>query len=126
MTTREVYTFGGSLLITFFLTRFFLYLFPDVNLNIGKYNIHHLFVGVVLLIIVIVLLVVGIKTKSVFVIGGVGAALALDQIVFLITTDGGDITYLGNISFWGAIVSVAITLFVLGGLYYYEKNISRR
>ncbi|HEY3486695.1 MAG TPA: hypothetical protein VGL10_01400, partial [Gammaproteobacteria bacterium] len=37
-----------SILITFVVLRAYLHLFPGTNLNVGAYNIHHLFTGLLL------------------------------------------------------------------------------
>ena len=37
-----------SLVATFLVIRFYLYFSPDSDFNVGAYNIHHLFTGLVL------------------------------------------------------------------------------
>jgi hypothetical protein len=44
---------------------------------------------------------------------GVGSAMVLDQIVFLIATDGSNASYLKPVSLWGAIVFEAMAVIVL-------------
>jgi hypothetical protein len=44
---------------------------------------------------------------------GVGSAMVLDQIVFLIKTDGSNASYLRPISLWGAIILVALAVGLL-------------
>ena len=38
-----------SLLITFIFLRIYLHLFPDTNLDVAGYNIHHLYTGLLLI-----------------------------------------------------------------------------
>jgi hypothetical protein len=44
---------------------------------------------------------------------GVGSAMVLDQIVFLITTDGSNASYLKPVSLWGAIILEALAVALL-------------
>jgi hypothetical protein len=74
-----------SLLGTFVVVRLLLWRSPDSDFDIAGYNIHHLFTGVLL-----------------------ATAAALDEVVYLIATDGSNASYLLPVSFWGGAVVVGL------------------
>lgn len=109
----------------FAVLRILLHLSPNSNFNVGAYNIHHLFTGLVLIMVGGVPLAMchlgkklGLLATSVF---ALGLGMALDEWVYLITTDGSDASYLLPISFWGGAAAIAVAmayvvlLAVLGG-----------
>ena len=114
--------FISSLLLTTSLLRIFLILFPATNLNFGKYNIHHLFIGAFLVVVALVFFILDIVNNIVIVLAGFSSALVLDEIVYLIATDGSDKAYLTPISLWGAIILTAIVLIFTVFLYRYNKQ----
>lgn len=106
-----------ALLGTFVLIRLSLYVRPNADFFVGSYNIHHLFTGLLLVAVFVPPLLVrqvpG-RLDDFLVAGtGVGLSLALDEWVYLITTDGSNASYLLPISFWGGAVLVgAVAAFV--------------
>lgn len=107
-----------SLAVTFLVIRVYLHLSPNSDFNVGQYNIHHLFTGLVLVTfcgIAAILFKERSRLMDAAVIGfGVGLSLALDEWVYLITTDGSNASYLLPISFWGGVVCVGLAcLYVL-------------
>ena len=78
--------------VTFLVTRAYLHWQPDTDLNIGRYNIHHLFTGVLIVAICGIPAILGVSGRQARIIltmgFGVGLSLALDQWVYLIVTDG--------------------------------------
>src|SRR3989338_5678248 len=100
--------FAAALMLTFIITRLYLWIFPHANIDFGPYNIHHLYVGAVLLILTSIVMIAEISHWIVIIIAGISSALILDQLVFLIATDGRDLTYLGKTSLWGGIIAVLI------------------
>ncbi len=114
--------FALALAFTFAITRITLFVSPHLNVNFGLYNIHHAYLGVILLIFITLFYVAGFNHYILALLAGVGSALFLDQLVFLVATDGGDLTYLGSVSFWGGVVSVVLVLATTGILYYFRKK----
>ena len=109
---RRAHILGVSLVATFAVVRAFLYLRPDTDLNVGAYNIHHLFSGVVLLAACGIALVIS-ETRSrlseAATAGfGVGLSLALDEWVYLVATDGSNASYLLPVSWIGGSLMVAL------------------
>lgn len=104
----------GSLLITFTALRVSLYVSPNSNFDVGPYNIHHLFTGLLILTICAIPLLLfeqrG-RLANLLMIGfGVGLSMALDEWVYLIATDGSDASYLLPVSLWGGIIVVGATV----------------
>lgn|GEM_PF-793856 len=101
-----------AMIITFAILRAVLHVAPNTDLNVGRYNIHHLFTG-------LLLIVAGGIPLAIFqnhsrwldaarLIFGAGLGMALDEWVFLIATDGSNASYLLPISFWGGVVMIAL------------------
>ncbi len=107
---RRAFAFGISFILTMFLLRLFLYFSPSTNFNIFGYNVHHLYLGALLLIVVFVLLMMDILSLVVFIVGGIASSLIIDEWVYLIFTDGSDLSYLMSVSLFSAI---GLGLFVL-------------
>ena len=107
---------AAVLLVTFAGFRIALHLAPDTDLNVGGYNIHHLFTGLLLVAAGGVPLAIGGASRRsrdlAVVLFGVGLAMALDEWLFLIATDGSNASYLLPVSFWGGALLVG-----LAGLY---------
>ena len=83
---------------TFAVTRAWLHWSPDTDLNIGPYNVHHLFTGVLILAVCGIPAILGTggpRVQLALTAGfGIGLSLALDQWVYLIVTDGTNASYL--------------------------------
>jgi hypothetical protein len=102
----------AALIVTFVVTRVVLHASPHSNFDVGGYNVHHLFMGVLLLLIGGVPLVVRSERTKLLdacaLVFGAGLALCLDEWVYLIATDGTDESYLLPVSLWGGVVMVAL------------------
>jgi hypothetical protein len=100
--------------VTFVVMRAYLHLSPDTDLNVAGYNVHHLFTGVMLLTlggIPAVLLRanhhLALPSIGLF---GVGLALALDEWLYLIVTDGTNASYITPMSFLGGLAAVTAAI----------------
>lgn len=102
----------GSMLLTFIILRIALHMAPNSDLNIGRYNIHHLFTGLLLATIggIPLALFQGSSRKLDLarLIFGAGLGMALDEWVYLIATDGSNASYLLPVSLWGAVVVIGL------------------
>ncbi len=102
----------GSLLLTFVVVRLALSRSPDSDFDIAGYNIHHLFTGVLLAAAAGIPLALRPGRSRALdvacVVFGAGLALALDEVVYLIATDGSNASYLLPVSFWGGVVVVGL------------------
>ena len=111
--TRQSRQILSSMLVVFAATRVLLYLSPTSNFDVAGTNIHHLFSGILLLVIAGIPLVLGRghgHVRNVLnIIFGAGLALVLDEWVYLIFTDGSDMSYLTPVSLWGGVVMTVLT-----------------
>lgn len=123
---QKIILFATILIVTLFVVRVFLLTFPFSNLDLGPYNIHHLFFGAFLLVITVIFLNLGVSNKLVIVIAGVASALILDEIIYLIATDGSDLAYLTPTSFWGAVTLTLVVLLTAGVAYRVTAGIKRK
>lgn len=85
---------------------------PDSDLDILGYNVHHLYTGLLLATVAGVPLVLRpgqSRLLDLCCLGfGAGLALALDEVVYLIVTDGSNASYLTPASFRGGMVVVGL------------------
>ncbi len=103
-----------AMTVTFVVMRAYLHTSPNTDLNIAGYNIHHLFTGLVLLTLggipAVLLPASHPWSLPVLAVFGVGLALALDEWLYLIVTDGTNPSYLLPVSFWGGFVAVVFAI----------------
>ena len=102
---------GGLLLIVIIL-RIWLQFSPNSDFNVGSYNIHHLFTGL-LLVTIGGLPLAFLEGRSRWLdlaalVFGIGLGMALDEWVYLIATDGTNASYLLPVSLWGAVVVIGV------------------
>lgn len=119
-----------SMLATLIVLRLWLHASPDSDLDVGGYNIHHLFTGLALIVAGGVPLVVfrgyTRRLQVALVVFGVGLAMALDEWVYLIATDGSNASYLLPVSFWGAVIAVGAAVAYTVGLTVYRTGRRQR
>lgn len=110
--SRQAMIIAASMVVVFVLMRIVLHLAPNSNFDVAGYNIHHLFTGVLLLIIAAVPLVLGMTKGKVGtalnIVFGAGLALVLDEWVYLIATDGSDASYLLPVSLYSGMILIAL------------------
>ena len=119
---KRLSVFIISLLAALVLLRVFLSILPSTNLHFLGYNVHHLFIGAFLIVILLLLFIVDIINKITIILAGISSALVLDEIVYLIATDGSDASYLTPVSLWGAITLTATILTLAIILYNAKKH----
>ena len=107
----------AALVLTFVIVRTALAFSPDSDFDVAGYNIHHLFTGLLLILIAGVPLAVSAGrnrwTDLASIVFGCGLALALDEWVYLIATDGSNASYLLPVSFWGGVIVVGVAALYL-------------
>ena len=111
---------AASILVTFISQRLYLHLInPNADFYIAGYNIHHLFTGALIEIPAAIVLALGFGglwvRRFAGMAFGIGTAMVLDEVVYLITTDGSNQAYLTPVSLWGAVgmVGSAVLLIVV-------------
>lgn len=111
----------ASLLVTFIVTRVMLTMSPNSDFDVAGYNIHHLFTG--LLLIAAGGIPLALFNRHSFALDiasvafGSGLALALDEWVYLIATDGSNASYLLPVSLKGGILMVGLAAVYIAVLY---------
>jgi len=112
--TRNAAVLVATMVATFVALRVFLSFSPDSDFNVGRYNIHHLFTGLVLAAAGgIPLALFGRDSRgrlAALILFGVGLSMALDEWVYLIATDGTNASYLLPVSFWGGVIVVGLAV----------------
>ena len=102
----------GALIVPFVLLRVGLFIEPNADFNVGGYNIHHLYIGLLLITLGGLPLALFRGTRRwldlAAVVFGVGLSLALDEWVYLLVTDGSNASYLLPVSFWGGLGMIAL------------------
>jgi hypothetical protein len=102
----------AALAVTFGVLRVYLSFAPNTDLDIGDYNVHHLFTGLLLVtfggIVAVVLEGGGRALDVATAVFGIGLGMALDEWVYLIVTDGTNASYLLPVSLWGGAIMVGI------------------
>jgi hypothetical protein len=101
-----------GMLAAFALTRLSLWFRPDADFNVGPYNIHHLFTGVLIMSAAgIAATAAGLGTRArdaCAALFGIGLALTLDEWVYLIVTDGTNPSYWTTPSVAGGAAAVGL------------------
>jgi hypothetical protein len=117
MNNRRALLVGLTILVTFLVLRVHLHHFPGTNFNVATYNIHHLFTGLLLVTLGGLPLVLfhgdSRRLDLSAIVFGAGLSMALDEWVYLITTDGSDASYLLPVSLWGGTTMITLALVYL-------------
>jgi hypothetical protein len=119
-----------SMSLTFAILRIYLHFSPNTDLNIGGYNVHHIFTGLLLIAAGgIPLAILDSSTRLLEParwIFGAGLGMALDEWVYLIVTDGSNASYLLPVSFWGGVVVIGLALVYTATLMLFGKRQDRK
>ena len=102
----------ASMVGMFAVLRASLALSPNSDFNVLGYNVHHLFTGILIVTASAIPLALGTRPgrlRGVLVVAlGVGLGLVLDEWVYLIATDGSNVSYLLPVSLWGGVIAVGV------------------
>ena len=111
---RRVRQLIVSMLVTFLALRGFLHTFHNQDMNVGGFNVHHLFTGLLLITLGGIPLVILDGARRALdiatVVFGIGLSMALDEWLYLIVTDGSNASYLLPVSFLGGVGFVGAAL----------------
>lgn len=118
--TRNGLLLLASIVVTFAILRASLHISPESDFNVGRYNIHHLFTGLLLIAAGGIPLAIfrgsTRRMDAALLVFGAGLAMALDEWVYLIATDGTNASYLLPISFWGGVIVIGLACSYAGAL----------
>lgn len=119
--TETLLIIGGALVVTVVAVRLKLHLIGIQHLYIGGHIVRHLFTGVLLLIPASFVLAFVPRqrwlAKLAAVVLGIGTALVLDEVVFLVATNGSKEEYVSWLSLGGAIICISLAVILLLILY---------
>ena len=111
----------ASLIVTFVVIRVMLTMSPNSDFDVASYNVHHLFTGLLLITAGGIPLALfpgrSLALDGASVAFGAGLALALDEWVYLIATDGSNASYLLPVSLKGGILMVGLAAVYIALLY---------
>jgi hypothetical protein len=120
---RNTLLLCGSMVVTVALLRLWLHNSPNTDLDVAGYNIHHLFTGLVFIVIGGLPLAIFrcASRKLPLIVFGAGLGMALDEWVFLIATDGSNASYLLPVSWKGAIIVTGLACIYAAALIVLDK-----
>jgi hypothetical protein len=109
------------MLATFIGQRLFMHLIRVQHIYPGGYLLHHLFTGTLIVIPSAFLLAFGTRNRLLTFLApaalGIGSAMILDEIVYLVATKASDNDYVSPLSLWGATIFISIAVLFLVFLY---------
>jgi hypothetical protein len=109
------------MLVTFATQRLYLHLVGVQHVHTSGLIIHHLFFGVMIVIPAAFVLAFGARNRRSAVLSrialGVGSAMVLDEMVYLIATQASDSDYVSSLSLKGAMIFISLGTLLLLGLY---------
>jgi hypothetical protein len=109
------------MLATFACLRLYLHLVHVQHVYPGGYLVHHLFIGVLIEVPAAFILAFGARSRllalSATAALGIGAALMLDEVTYLVATKATDQDYVSNVSLGGATVLICLAVVLLLALY---------
>jgi hypothetical protein len=109
------------LLATFACQRLYLHFVGVHHVYPGGYLVHHLFTGALMVIPAAFILAFGPRCRRTAVLTrvalGIGSAMVLDEVVYLVATRASDADYVSPLSLRGAFVFVSLGVILLWALY---------
>jgi hypothetical protein len=109
------------LLSTFLCLRLYLYLAGVRHIYPGGFLVHHLFIGVLIVLPAAFLLAFDLRNRLLVfaapVALGIGSALILDEVTYLVATKGTDADYVSHVSLFGAIAFECMAVILLLAIY---------
>jgi hypothetical protein len=101
--------------------RLYLHLVRVQHIYPGGHLVHHLFVGVLIVIPAAFVSAFGTRSRVVALLTpvalGIGSAMVLDEVAYLVLTQATDEDYVSRTSLYGAVVFVTLAAVVLLALY---------
>jgi len=111
------------MLATVFSLRLYLHLVHVRHIYPGGYLVHHLFVGLLIQVPAAFLLAFGTRYRVLARVAlGVGTALILDEVVYLVATKASDADYVSRVSLLGSGILLLLTTIFLLVLYAIHRD----
>lgn len=109
------------MLSTFVGQRLYLHLIRVQHIYPGGYLLHHLFTGTLIVVPAAFVLAFGTRSRLLTFIApaavGIGSAMILDEVVYLVATKATDQDYISPLSFWGGTILISLAIIFLLFLY---------
>jgi len=109
------------MLATFIGQRLFLHLIRVQHIHAGGYLLHHLFTGTLIVIPSAFIIAFGTRNRLLTFFApaalGIGSAMILDEIVYLVATKATDNDYISPLSLGGATIFISVAVVFLFFLY---------
>jgi len=109
------------MLATFLCQRIYLHLIRVQHIFPGGYLLHHLFTGALIVIPSAFILAFGTRNRLLTFLApvalGIGSAMILDELVYLVATKATDKDYISPLSLWGATIFISVAVLFLLFLY---------
>jgi hypothetical protein len=123
---QTLLSIGLPMLATFAGTRLHLHLGGVQHVYPFGYLLHHLYTGALLVIGAAFLLAFASSNRLVAlltrVVLGIGSALVLDELVYLVVTQASDTDYVSSISWWGSVIFMGFGTMLLLALYWLHRD----
>jgi hypothetical protein len=114
------------LLATFVCLRLYLHLVGVRHVYPGGFLVHHLFFGILIVVPAAFLLAFELRNRLLrfwsLVALGIGSALILDEVTYLVATKGTDEDYVSRISLFGAIAFISAAVILLLAIYRWHRD----
>ncbi len=114
------------MLVTFLGQRLYLHLVRVQHIYAGGYLLHHLFTGTLIVIPAAFVLAFGTRNRLLTFFAptalGIGSAMILDEVIYLVATKASDQDYTSPLSFWGATIFISLAALFLFLLYRYHRE----
>src|SRR5215475_7055196 len=109
------------MLLTFICQRLYLHLIHLQHIYPAGYLLHHLFTGTLIVIPSAFILAFGTRNRLLTFLApatlGIGSAMILDEVVYLVATKASDSDYISPLSLWGATIFISVAALLLLFLY---------
>jgi hypothetical protein len=114
------------MLAAFACLRLYLHLVHVRHIYPGGYLVHHLFLGVLITVPAAFVLAFGARSRLLSLAApavlGIGAALMLDEVTYLVATSATDQDYVSRVSLLGALALISLATILLLALYRRHRN----
>ena len=116
----------GPMLTTFLCQRLYLHLVRVQHVYPGGYLVHHLFFGAFIVVPAAFVLAFGTRNRLLGYLApaalGIGSAMILDEITYLVMTKASDEDYVSPVSLIGAVILISLAAGLLFALYRLHRN----
>lgn len=114
------------MLATFCGQRLYLHLVRVQHIYPGGHLLHHLFTGALITICSGFILAFGTRSRLLDNVApaalGIGSAMVLDEVIYLVATQATDADYVSPLSLWGAIFFITVATLLLLLLYHLQRQ----